>query len=356
MDFMNQMYHDLKFHVNHFIVGYRQKYYSMDNNPRVIHTKLENQQLLSLRTFPNDKQLISKSQHFLHLNKQLDQENEEPGNLLPASSSSSSSSSTINSLDNVVKRELIAFENYKNVTFRTHNSLILKKNYSEPNLVDGYFLSFRLDLEMSGSSSEGDAAGNEEAQDKGVIKGRGREEEQQQVVSDQPLISLETETPGITDCTPSIPCTCQCHTFEKPAMESTISLTRKSNHVKDKLYNFVMNSLPRVSSNNNNNSNNNDDTCDSNDIKVKEETHVAPPVPQQAENSIDEIMSMKQDNNKIWKLVLNDISLSAARLSTGSGTIPMVNNQNIRGDFIDARIMNNENEDIFSSKSVPPSK
>ena len=61
---MNQMYHDLKFHVNHFIVGYRQKYYSMDNNPRVIHTKLENQQLLSLRTFPNDKLLISKGQHF----------------------------------------------------------------------------------------------------------------------------------------------------------------------------------------------------------------------------------------------------------------------------------------------------
>ncbi|KAK6873595.1 hypothetical protein K6H11_002116 [Candida tropicalis] len=352
MDFMNQMYHDLKFHVNHFIVGYRQKYYSMDNNPRVIHTKLENQQLLSLRTFPNDKSLISKGQHFLHLNRKLDHENEEPGNLSP--SSSSSSSSTINSLDNVVKREFIAFENYKNVTFRTHNSLILKKNYSEPNLVDGYFSSFRLDLEMSGSSSEADASGEEEVGDKGEVK-EGEEEEgeqQQQVVSDQPLISLETETPGVTDCTSSTPCTCQCHVFEKPAMESTNSSTRKSNHVKDKLYNFVMNSLPRVSGN----SNNNETTCDSNDIKVKEETHVVPPAPQQAENSIDEIMSMKQDNNKIWKLVLNDISLSAARLSTGSGTIPMVNNQNIRGDFIDARIMNNENEDIFTTKSVPPSK
>lgn len=341
MDLMNQVYHDLKFHINHFIVRYKQKYYSMDNNPRVIHTKLENQQLLSLRTFPNDRHLFDNGQHFLHLTKEPENQNEVLKESPPQSMSlPSPSSSLTKSFENVAKRDFTAFENYKNVTFRTHNSLILKKNYSQPNLVDGYFLSFRLDLEMSGSSS--DADGQEE-------ESREAEGNNDPVDTSEPaLIGFETNTPEISDFTASTPCTCQCHTPEKSIPESTISSTKRTNHVKDKLYNFVMNSLPRVTTSTN------EMALEKNEvIAATKEIGNKVPILQKPDNSIDEIMSIKQDNNRIWKLVLNDISLSAARLSTGSSNIPMVNNQNIRGDFIDTKITNNENEDIFTSKGFP---
>ncbi|KAL6451661.1 hypothetical protein SBY92_002967 [Candida maltosa Xu316] len=289
MDFMNSMFHDLKFHVNHFIVGYKQRYYSMDNNPRVIQTKLQNQQLLSLRTFPNDKHLIDDGQPFLHITKE------------------SSSSSP---LDNIIERDL---EHYKNTTFK--HSTVLKKSYSEPNLVDGYFSSFRLQLDLSSDDEEDDV----------------EFPERNSLVSED-LIENSSSPP-------SGPCTCHCHSIENNTPDCLVS--KKNYHVKEKF------NLSKVTSHGNN-----EPTTIEMIASVSPQQITSPQI-ELTENNIDEIISSpnnnNNNNNKIWKLVLNDISLSAARLSTGSSSIPIVTNQNIRGDFIDAKIINNENEDIFTS-------
>lgn len=50
--------HDVRFSVDMLRAKYTQWYYNTDRNPRVIHTRLPQQQLLSLRTWPRDKYLI----------------------------------------------------------------------------------------------------------------------------------------------------------------------------------------------------------------------------------------------------------------------------------------------------------
>lgn len=58
---------------DYLCIDARLRYYSNSSNPRVIHTKLKNQPLLSLRTYPHDKYLV-KPGEFLTLAKRGDPE------------------------------------------------------------------------------------------------------------------------------------------------------------------------------------------------------------------------------------------------------------------------------------------
>lgn len=55
---IQELYRDLHSNIDYLGIKYRQKYYSNDENPRLIQTRLKNQPLLSLRTLPHDKYLI----------------------------------------------------------------------------------------------------------------------------------------------------------------------------------------------------------------------------------------------------------------------------------------------------------
>lgn len=58
--------HRIRYRFDYMIMDYKQKYYTNSNNPRVIHTKLKDEILTSLRTFPHDKYKI-KPGEFLSL-------------------------------------------------------------------------------------------------------------------------------------------------------------------------------------------------------------------------------------------------------------------------------------------------
>ena len=51
-------YHDIRYKIDYHLIHARLKYYSNSKNPRVIHTKLNNQTLITLRTNPHDLYLV----------------------------------------------------------------------------------------------------------------------------------------------------------------------------------------------------------------------------------------------------------------------------------------------------------
>ncbi|CUM47588.1 uncharacterized protein AC631_05169 [Debaryomyces fabryi] len=65
-------FHDLRYKVEYYKTRYKQRYYSNDRNPRVIQTKLKNQRLLSLRTQPHDKYFIKPGEFLALVPKKLD--------------------------------------------------------------------------------------------------------------------------------------------------------------------------------------------------------------------------------------------------------------------------------------------
>lgn len=312
MESILQKYRELRFRFNHLLVAYRQRYYSTDKNPRVIQSRIQNQQLLSLRTFPRDPCLTNNDKPFLHLENEYEESQY---------------------FANCNERDYTSFEYINDVSVKAHHSL--KRSYSEPNFGEGYFLTFRLELATNTSSEE---------QHQEIVYNQINTA-QEPIEQFEPLLDMLITTDdyfsGNSISPVSFPCTCHCHTFEKISPES--STNKKNHNVKEKLYDFVINNFSKVTGQGN-------DTVAT--ISSNIETFTPPDIQATDIVNDDEIAPDKvKGTDRIWKLVLNDVSLSAARLSTGSSNIPVVNNQNIRGDFINAKvktITNNENEDIFN--------
>ncbi|CUM50502.1 unnamed protein product [Debaryomyces tyrocola] len=72
MHSLQYTFHDLRYKVEYYKTRYKQRYYSNDRNPRVIQTKLKNQRLLSLRTQPHDKYFIKPGEFLALVPKKLD--------------------------------------------------------------------------------------------------------------------------------------------------------------------------------------------------------------------------------------------------------------------------------------------
>lgn len=70
---VNGIYRRCRYKFSYYLIDIRRKYYSNSRNPRVIHTKLKDQILISLRTCPNDKYL-TKPDEYLTLAKDFDTE------------------------------------------------------------------------------------------------------------------------------------------------------------------------------------------------------------------------------------------------------------------------------------------
>ncbi|CAH2351835.1 hypothetical protein CLIB1423_04S07030 [[Candida] railenensis] len=66
-------FRDLRYHINYAKIDYIQRYYSTSHNPRVIQARIGNEQLLSLRTYPQDEYLVKPGQ-FLVLEKRCKME------------------------------------------------------------------------------------------------------------------------------------------------------------------------------------------------------------------------------------------------------------------------------------------
>ena len=113
-------YRDLKFRINHLLVAYRQKYYSTDKNPRVIQSRVQNQQLLSLRTFPKDPYLTGSDKPFLHLSNEYEETESQY-------------------LDNSDERDYTLFEYTNDMSLKAHDSATPGKAIVNLILVKGIF-------------------------------------------------------------------------------------------------------------------------------------------------------------------------------------------------------------------------
>ncbi|CAI5759810.1 unnamed protein product [Candida verbasci] len=223
---LNQFYHDLKFKFDIHRIESRLKHYSLNDNPRIIKEKQQDQSLISLRTYPKEK--YKDSSNFLKNSSTLQQ-------------------------DYLLLEE---------VTRTIRDQEIIRdqtRDLNEENL----FSTFQIDLNVEISNDEN--------------------------VNDQ---DEEDEKP------------------------------------KNKLYDFFVSNMNKLKGG----------TTEKETTPLVEEKVQEPPV---------------KEPPQIWKMVLNDVSLSAARLSTGSSSIPIINNTNIRGDFTrnntpTSNEINNENDDIFA--------
>ena len=120
MESILHKYRDLKFRVNHLLVAYRQRYYSTHKNPRVIQSRVQNQQLLSLRTFPKDPYLTGSDKPFLHLSNEYEETESQY-------------------LDNSDERDYTLFEYTNDMSLKAHDSATPEKAIVNLILVKGIF-------------------------------------------------------------------------------------------------------------------------------------------------------------------------------------------------------------------------
>ncbi|KAG7660926.1 uncharacterized protein J8A68_005601 [[Candida] subhashii] len=339
MQLLYQTYHDIRFNVDHFIVGYRQRYYSLNKNPRVIQTKLHNQQLISLRTFPRDKYIVEPT-GFLSLGNENanDSGNDEI---------EETASFTVYDID-----ELISFdESCVSIPIPDYENNNSSREIQGPDCLKGDRL-----------ISLGNFPEEQEFQEEELVEEEG------------------CHLPAIYPVQDP-PCSCSCHKI------SVVPIPKEDNsrkiRVKDRFIKFVRSNINKVASKESDSGSNEQEPSIEIVLDEAESLDRDQEVPA---NKISQIVSNfsfltsrgdstigVQDEEieendreeeqeevkteKVWKLVLNDVSLSAARLSTGNAAHSIVSSHNIRGDFIDAksscspilpRIANNENDDIFA--------
>lgn len=72
LETLEAAYHNVRYKVDYHMIHARLKYYSNSKNPRVIHTKLNNQRLITLRTNPHDPYFV-KPGEFLTLGSSTDE-------------------------------------------------------------------------------------------------------------------------------------------------------------------------------------------------------------------------------------------------------------------------------------------
>ena len=105
LDALKLKYRQVRFNVRFAIADYKQRYYSNSKNSRVIHTKLQNQPLITLRTEPHDKYLHSPGE-FLKVPEET--ENKEQVDFFDSQSNMDAHS--------VMVPNVIAIENKWNIT------------------------------------------------------------------------------------------------------------------------------------------------------------------------------------------------------------------------------------------------
>ncbi|ABN65228.2 predicted protein [Scheffersomyces stipitis CBS 6054] len=287
--------HDIRYNWNYLAICYRQRYYSTNKNPRVIQTKLKNQTLISLRTFPQCKYLIK------------------PGEFLALDS--------------------------KNKVGREKYDVVENERDNQNNDINHYFVGF----------------------DDTFVERERKEMISRLVGTKRPssapdLVSLKRVVLGSSSCN----CLCHDHPVNgdtKECEEAEEANLSKSSGVKDFFKGIIgykkneegqLQGSSKVSAANSS-------ICES--IEKEQVPDIQPPFPVPKTrlflNNLGSSSSLNShgkdaEEKKIWQTVLNEVSLSAARISTGN-KYTEIKNKISSPDFVVAKsqpkigITNNEN-------------
>ncbi|KAK6456011.1 uncharacterized protein RJT20DRAFT_140687 [Scheffersomyces xylosifermentans] len=332
MDLLQGVFHDVKYHWHYLAVDYRRKYYSTNRNPRVIQSKFQNQTLISLRTFPQCKYLIK------------------PGEFLSVVPKDKKSKQTLNNpteLDLITPHEDDFFVGFDDTfLIRERRELVSKLN----------------SIKRVNSAPE--------------------------------LVSLRNELIGKHSCT------CVCHDVTQQQMSNgeadESNLEGKASNLKDMIRYFM-----GAKKNNDNESSTNQSPFKGHEsnMSLLQDVLLLPELdegtsgqsPLRHSPQVSGIHSQLQsfvsklgnggsklsygssghpivlesggktglnlpadEKRRVWKTVLNEASLSAARISTGAEKSSDLKLRNFSSDFIDAKPqnLNNENDEVVKSADV----
>ncbi|KAI5950689.1 hypothetical protein KGF57_004237 [Candida theae] len=289
MGYFKEAYHDVRFNFNHFVVDYKRKYYSLNQNPRVLRARVSNQPFTSLRTYEYYPPLPGTNEE--ESEESFDDENKEN---VPEHWLSSTNMDLFPSFD-------ACFDH-------TENGPPPRRILSEADIDqvgDDLLESFSLDMKVGSNSSHG----------------RNFE-----------MVHSDTESGHNIHTDSGMQYVGPFHLVYPTPLSTEV----KKGHRLSRIIRSFSDAATRCGQN---------DASNASSLSLENM--------EQQEKSDEQVgrkppPTVDQPSNKIWKMVLNDASLSAARVSTGNSTSPVVTNQCIKADFTDARAVPPKQGDIFA--------
>ncbi|KAI3403589.2 hypothetical protein KGF56_003634 [Candida oxycetoniae] len=325
--------------MDQFIVGYKQKYYCPDNNPRVIRKRSSNGQLMSLRTSPrviDNAEIIMKCNEENEEEKEKEKEEREQDKQMPAL--------LVKNNNNIAKKADIfsSFDGcYETHSFMANtsrrmfsDSQLRKKSFFptlELNLNMGELMQEEMEEEMEERAVVVAAMNKKEKveekedqhsvdkiheQTQNVMSGWSGDEQTQNVMpgwgGDEQTQNVMSGWSGDNN-NDYVQSPQSCYYYSELVQPQEVK-----SRIGSRLYRFVKASLNRVSSTR---SSVESETTPSAPVTTLPTSHLQlSPIDPTGNNSIDEIISHPSVHIKsqpeVWKMVFNDASLSAARAST----------------------------------------
>lgn len=289
MGYFREAYHDARFNFDHFIVDYKRKYYSLNQNPRVLRARVPNQPFTSLRTYEYCKTIPACVTEDLS-----DEEDDEYKENVPEAW--------------IRTTDIDLFPSFDACFDQSSNEVVPRRVLSEPNMdkvAQEFLETFSLNMNVGSQTSPN---GNEE-----LIQSDNESEENAQLDSGMQYVGpfhLVYHTP-------------QSDYIEVKKSNRLSRLVRSFSNVVSRGGEIIEPLQSALSSN---------PLSPGLQTMDKQEPNSNEPIPRKPPPILD------QQSIQIWKMVLNDASLSAARISTGNSTSPVVTNQCIKGDFTDAKL------------------
>lgn len=297
-------FRDLRYHINYAKIDYIQRYYSTSHNPRVIQARIGNEQLLSLRTYPQDEYLVKPGQ-FLVLEKRskIEDLRNELINFQSAAPGSSSKLQPFNNDDFLNFSRLSSFQEGE----------------------EGQEQELQHKEEQSMSLLEKEAENNE--------FGNGIDSEEIPVESKEalPKKSLKQRLKSFKTC--------------YQGMHLLLLLLLSQLQIPSPILETLSGAQLITKEKEQDKERKNEEEAREIQYKNRREEEIPP----------GSVCSKQSNGSEVWKSVLNDISLSAARVSIGYPPKLKQHFKNLSSDFIDAEMIylqENDKNILYSPNRV----
>ncbi|GEQ68472.1 hypothetical protein JCM33374_g2140 [Metschnikowia sp. JCM 33374] len=363
LETLETAYHNVRYKLDYHLIHARLKYYSNSKNPRVIHTKLNNQRLITLRTNPHDPYLVKPGEFLTLGTSSGDYNTETLDGLLKYYYESESldiescppafcENKQIHATEPVETTRQINQKKSDKITGVGERVPFVKSSRKmESFQKQGIPVQEKQQVDLSNNWAS-PAASSAEPTKRGPRKVKrllqrhahitANKEESGEIVLDSPLESL---LPRYIQSSYSSPLTFTANE-SREHIGKKYEFTKSSPSGKDNgslvesespygQYAQYANYLQVIS------------PVESMSIfRQNSAKHSASHSPKLSRSPGQGYQESKPDEKKVWKMVLSDISLSAARLSTGSEGTSREGFESLKGDLTHAKVK--ENPDYFA--------
>ncbi|KAK6462054.1 hypothetical protein DFJ63DRAFT_313205 [Scheffersomyces coipomensis] len=339
-----QTFRFIRYKIDYYYVDYKQRYYSTNRNPRIIQTKLQNKQLISLRTFPKDKYFTKPGEYLMLEPKSCDVHE------LPLSSSS-----PLEPI-NEIAGDVVSFLSFDETFIQSHNRKNRKVGVSLPttdiriNSVPDLMFSSKNNAHHKPSTCICECHENNVSPLESLELVKSNPKELKQPKSSKVrerfkryirIPSKSTHPLPLNDPPSNIDS--NIHVPIELDVGMGMGLDKEKNQDNNPLLLKLADSPIKLSS------------SSSSSPLISPQQQFYSLVSKLSSSSLlpfgndsselKDTSTIMPKSPKVWKTVLNEVSLSAARISTGSTPSHLIDSRKVSADFIDAKSLNNnENE------------